>query len=216
MSNFNHDALQRIPIIGILRGIESVHLMPIVEAYLEAGFTTLEVTMNTKDADALIQTTVKKFGNQLNIGAGTVRTMEELQTALDAGAQFIVTPILSEEVIAFCHAQKIPVFPGAYTPTEVYCAWSLGATAVKIFPATTGGLNHIKALKGPLDHIPMIPTGGVNPNNLAQFFDVGIFGVGMGSQLFPKHLLAERNWHGLKTQLSKTYSAYQSWKNSQI
>ena len=215
MTNFSFDAFHQVPIVGILRGNHLKQIHSIIDCYQAAGFTTLEITMNSDGAAAYIQSIAKDANSALNIGAGTVCTMDDLEIALQAGAQFVVTPIVNIPVIKYCASRNIPIFPGAYTPTEVFQAWEAGATAVKVFPAVTGGLTHIKALKGPLNHIPMIPTGGVSAANLADFFNVGIWGVGMGSQLFPKSKIIEHDWEGLLTQLNEVMGAYRSWKAHQ-
>jgi len=124
--------------------------------------------------------------------------MADLKRALDAGSQFIVTPILDEEVVRYCVENKIPVFPGAYTPTEIYKAWSLGANAVKIFPATQLGTRYIKDILGPLNTIKLLPTGGVNKENIADFFNVGCVGVGMGGSLFDKNIILSGDKEALK------------------
>ena len=211
---FSENLFKQIPIVGILRGISKHLVMPVLSNYFEVGFTTIEITMNTEGATEMISSAVDLFGEQGNIGAGTVRDLRELELALEAGAQFIVTPILDKAVIEACAQRNVPIFPGAYTPTEVYTAWKLGATAVKVFPAATGGFSHIKAIKAPLEMIPIIPTGGVNTENLSQFFNLGIYGVGMGSQLFPSQLIAEQKWEALKEQLLRVKSAFDDWKET--
>ncbi len=209
---FSADHFSKLPIVGIIRGLAEEGVEQLLSIYVEEGFTTLEITMNTANAPEMIKKALNNFGNQLNVGAGTVRTAQELEAALAAGAQFIVTPIVEAAVIEQCLEQSIPVFPGAYTPTEIYHAWRMGATAVKVFPASIGGIEHVKAVKAPLEMVPLLPTGGVNANNLGQFFDLGIYGVGMGSQLFPKALIANKDWEGVRTQLVRVKKAYESWK----
>ncbi len=144
----------------------------------------------------------KEFPN-INIGAGTVCTMGDLSSALDAGAQFIVTPVLVEEVVKRAVAQQIPVFPGAYSPTEIYQAWTWGASAVKIFPATQLGAQFIKDILAPLNKIKLLPTGGVSRENIRAFFAAGAVGVGMGSSLLDKQLISENNFDGLKEHFIK-------------
>lgn len=209
---FSIQRFKEFPIIGILRGIASERAAQVFKICREEGVTTLEITMNTPGAAAMIQAAALEFSTELNIGAGTVRTLHELDTALNAGAQFIVTPIVNPDVIKSCVAQQIPVFPGAYTPTEIFTAWQLGATAVKIFPATTGGLAHLKAIQAPLEMIPLIPTGGVTPENLAAFLDAGVYGIGMGSQLFPEKIIAQENWAQLRLQIRQVKQAFEHWK----
>lgn len=186
----------KAPIVGIIRGYDSSTCFEIAHSFDEAGLTTLEVTMNTPAASEIIKALSTKFP-QLNIGAGTVVDMEGLHAALKAGAQFIVTPIVDKEVILECVSHKIPVFPGAYTPTEIYQAWSLGATAVKIFPATQLGTTFIKDVLAPLNQVKLLPTGGVSVDNIRSFFEAGSVGAGMGSSLIDKALVREKNWKGL-------------------
>ena len=111
---------------------------------------------------------------------------------------FIVTPVINEEVIQSCVSQGIPIFPGAFTPTEIYKAWSLGASAVKVFPATQLGVTYIKDVSAPLNDIKLLPTGGVSKTNIKSFFEAGAYGVGMGSSLFDKQLISDQNYTALK------------------
>lgn len=205
MSNkesFSWELYNRAPIVGIVRGVSTDIMRDIAKAYLQAGLHTIEITMNTAGAAAMISILRSEF-NDLNVGAGTVCNMEDYDRALAAGAQFIVTPILDETVIKNAVAQEIPIFPGAYSPTEIYRAWSLGASAVKIFPATQLGVQFIKDLSGPLNEIKLLPTGGVSLENIRSFFEAGAVGVGMGSSLFDKKLIMERNFEGLTDHFAK-------------
>lgn len=210
---FKVDHFNQLPIIGILRGIDSARVERIVDLYSKVGFTTVEITMNTPGATEMIKS-LRSTYTDLNIGAGTIRNKEELMAALNAGATFIVTPFADFEVINICVDQTIPIFVGAYTPLEIYNAWKAGATAIKIFPATTGGLKHIKAIKGPLDMIPLIPTGGIGPHNLVDCLNIGVYGVGMGSQLFPKVLVEAENRQELEQHLMQIKCLYDEWKSS--
>lgn len=202
-----------MPIVGIIRGIDKSKAETVFALYEKVGFSTIEITMNTDGASEMIAHLVESFAGRLNVGAGTVRTMEELNGALNAGAQFIVTPILDKAVIKTSVAKNIPIFVGAYTPTEIFQAWQWGATAVKVFPTITGGVTHIKAVKAPLEMIPLIPTGGVTVDNIGEYFDLGIEGVGMGGQLFPKIMIEQENWEGLEHRLEQVKQAYLQWKN---
>lgn len=213
MSTFSQAKFEEMPIVGIIRGIAKDKAARVFALYEKVGFSTIEITMNTEGAGEMITHLVASFAGRLNVGAGTVRTMEELDEALQAGAQFIVTPIVNQAVIEKCAAKNVPIFVGAYTPTEIFQAWQWGATAVKVFPTITGGTTHIKAVKAPLEMIPLIPTGGVNIDNIPEFFDLGIYGVGMGGQLFPKTMIEQENWEELEQQLQKVKQAYLQWKN---
>lgn len=198
-SLFSWSLFNKAPIVGIVRNFSMAELGAILPLYQEAGLTTIEITMNTPGAEALIRYALDHHRTgSLNIGAGTVCTMDELERALTAGAQFIVTPILNEDVIRACVTQGVPVFPGAFTPSEIYKAWSLGASLVKIFPATSLGPAYIKDLKAPLGQIKLLPTGGITLSNMANYLKAGADGVGVGSHLFDKTLIGEQNWPGLR------------------
>ena len=195
--SFSWNRFHEAPIIGIVRGLELATVINIAKTYRDAGLNTLEITMNTPHVAQLIATLRKDFP-EFNVGAGTVCTIHDLEIALKAGSQFIVTPIIDEEVIKKCVSRDIPIFPGAYTPTEIYKAWSLGASAVKIFPATQLGPQYIKDVLAPLNEIKLVPTGGVSKENINSFFKAGAVGVGMGSSLLHKEFIANGDFDGLK------------------
>lgn len=199
---FSWEAYGKRPVIAILRGLPSSTIMNIAEAYAQADFVNLEVTMNTEDAPQIITNLLREFP-MLNIGAGTVCTTEDLQIAIDAGSEFIVTPITNPEVISQSVLQNIPIFSGAYSPTEIHQAWTLGASAVKIFPANQLGPAYIKDVLAPLNSIKLIPTGGVTLQNIKSFFVAGSFGVGMGSGLLDKQLIQANDFVGLKEHFLK-------------
>jgi 2-dehydro-3-deoxyphosphogluconate aldolase / (4S)-4-hydroxy-2-oxoglutarate aldolase len=200
---FSWALFEKAPIIGIVRNLtleEVTHILPL---YREAGLTTIEITMNTPDAHKIIQYAIENEQQGLNIGAGTVCDKDDLKTALKAGAQFIVTPILNKKVIKRSVKKDIPIFSGAFTPTEIYKADAWGASMVKIFPATTMGADYIKDLKAPMNHLKLLPTGGVNLENMAEFYKAGANGFGIGGQLFDKKMIQDKNWEGLKSHFVK-------------
>ena len=186
---FNIKIFEKVPIIGILRNINEETVKSLLPVYFKSGFNSVEITMNSPRAAEIIQNSVKDFP-QMNIGAGTVCTMEELDLACNAGASFIVSPILSNEIIKKSIERKVAVFPGALTPFEIFKAHNLGATAVKVFPITSFGPKYVKDLMGPLNNIKLIPVGGVSKDNIKAFFESGSYGVGMGSSLFSKDLIS--------------------------
>lgn len=195
--SFSWERYHKAPIVGIIRGLERETVLNIAKTYLDAELSTLEITMNTLGVATLISTLRKEFP-ELNIGAGTVCTMRDLEIALKAGSQFIVTPVIDEDVIKNCVNLKIPIFPGAFTPTEIYRAWHLGASAVKVFPATQLGPQYMKDVLAPLNEIKLVPTGGVSKDNIKSFFKAGVVGVGMGSSLLDKELIKRSDYEGLK------------------
>jgi 2-dehydro-3-deoxyphosphogluconate aldolase/(4S)-4-hydroxy-2-oxoglutarate aldolase len=194
--SFSWEKFNETPVVGILRGFSNAEILEIIPIYNNSGFHTVEITMNSPNAEESIRNLRTQFP-EMNVGAGTVCNMNDLKNALDAGSQFIVTPIIDEEVISFCVENKIPVFPGAYTPTEIYKAWSLGANAVKIFPATQLGVRYIKDILGPLNKIKLLPTGGISKDNIASFFEVGCVGAGMGGSLFDSKLIKAKDYKAL-------------------
>lgn len=186
----------KMPVVGILRNVPLNVIEAILPYYKKAGFTTLEITMNSENVCEIISR-LSEDNPDMNIGAGTVCTMADLKKALDAGASFIVTPILDTAVVIYCKEHTIPIFPGAYTPLEIYTADKLGATAVKIFPATQLGAGYIQEVLASLSHLKLLPTGGVSVENIASFFKSGAVGVGMGGALFDKTLIANEDYDGL-------------------
>lgn len=195
--SFSWEAFNSMPLVGILRNVPLAKVKVLAGLYDESGLTTLEITMNSASAAETISYLSGKFGDTLNIGAGTVCTVEDLNQALTAGATFIVTPILNEDVIKACVEKKVPIFPGAYTPTEIYKAWSLGAEMVKVFPATRLGSSYIKDVLAPLPYLKLLPTGGISLNNFTEFLQAGAKGLGIGSTLFPPALIEEGSWDEL-------------------
>ena len=199
---FSWDRFYQVPIVGIIRGLSLDQVKSILPVYVASGLTTIEITMNTKAADDIIRIARKTYPN-LNVGAGTVCTEKDLKQALDAGAQFIVTPIIDKKVIGSCVKKKTPVFPGAFTPTEIYQAWSLGASMVKVYPAKALGPGYIKDVKAPLDQIKLMPTGGIGLDDIDAYKKAGADGYGIGTPLFVKQLIDEKNWDALKEHFQK-------------
>lgn len=195
---FSTNLFAQAPVVGIIRGLSATQVTAILPLYVDSGLTTLEITMNTPGAGAMIRQAIERYPTQLNIGAGTVRTLADLDDAIAVGAQFIVTPTLNEAVILRCVERGIPIFPGAFTPTEIERAWTLGATMVKVYPAGVLGPDYIRDVKAPLDDVKLLPTGGIGLDNIAAYRKAGADGVGMGSQLFDKTLIRNQDWSGLR------------------
>jgi len=197
MTGFSWERFENMPIVGIVRGIGMEDFKHILPIYVQAGLTTVEVTMNTFDVESLIRYAVEEYSGILNVGAGTVCNTDDLDRALDFGAQFIVTPLINEMVINTCVDKNIVIFPGALTPTEIYRAWSLGANVVKVFPAGYMEASYLREIKAPLNNVKLLPTGGISLHNMQSFLDVGVEGFGIGSPLFDKELIKSKDWKGL-------------------
>ncbi len=188
------DRFKKLPIMGILRGAEAEIIEPLLETVASSGLRTIEITMNTSGAPDLIKRMVKLARNRLIIGAGTVLTMDDLSSALDAGATFIVLPTLAPDVVEYCVKNAIPVFPGALTPQEICNAWRAGATMVKVFPAKFFGPAYFKEIKGPFQDVELLACGGVTAENISSFFSCGASAVAFGGSIFKKEWLAAREF----------------------
>ncbi|WP_054023339.1 bifunctional 4-hydroxy-2-oxoglutarate aldolase/2-dehydro-3-deoxy-phosphogluconate aldolase [Bacillus sp. FJAT-28004] len=170
-------------IVAILRGIEDRHADATAQALIDGGIHMMEITMNTDGAAAMIDRWRTKFDGKAAVGAGTVTDVALAKQAAEAGAQYLISPNLDEEVIAYGREHGLSVWPGVMTPTEIVKAWKAGADAVKIFPMGTLGIGYLQEIRGPLNDIPMIATGGVDLHNIADYFKAGANAVGMGSKL---------------------------------
>lgn len=212
---FHSTRFKQMPVIGIIRNLSLKDIEQILPLYYVAGLTTIEITMNTPNASQMIRYATKLFGDKLYIGAGTVCTSDDLEKAITAGSRFIVTPILNKEVIKTCIQKQVPIFPGAFTPTEIYTAWSWGAEMVKVFPVSQLGSSFIKELGGPLSQIKLLPTGGINLNNCIDFMQAGAAGLGIGSQIFDHNLIENKNWNGLKELFISFVNKLSNWYMNQ-
>jgi len=208
MTDFSHASFRKYPLIGILRGYNKANTTAIVEAYIAAGLTTLEITLNTPAALEIIESMASRYSDSLNIGAGTVCSIDQMENALNAGAGFIVTPILNTEIVHRCRKIEVPVFPGAFSPTEIYNAWEAGANMVKVFPANAFGPEYIMQVKAPLDSIKLLPTGGISLDNIPAYMDAGADGFGLGSSLFRDDFINNGKWSALEQHFKKFAALY--------
>ena len=173
-------------------------LVKVVEAVAAGGVHCIEVTMTTPGALQCIEAASRKLAEaDVLLGVGSVLDAETCRMAILAGAEFVVTPTLSVPTIQMARRYGKPVIPGAFTPTEILTAWENGADFVKVFPSSVGGPAYIKAIKGPLPQIPLVPTGGVNLDNVGAFLGAGAAAVAVGGNLVSKQLVAERDFEGL-------------------
>lgn len=170
-------------VMAILRGQQSTFVDPSIETLIDTGFRCLEVTLTTPDALQLISRWAVAAPSGVQIGCGTVMRASEARAAIDAGARFIVAPNFSEDVVAACHDRSVPVYPAGWTPTEIAKAWDAGAAAVKLFPASVGGPDYVRQLRGPMPAVRLIPTGGIDVSQAAEYLAAGADGVGLGSPL---------------------------------
>lgn len=203
LSRFDRARFDALPVVGIIRGFAREVVEPMVAAAIEGGLRNVEITLNTPDAEALIRLASERWGHSVNVGAGTVTTLDGLNRALNAGAGFIVTPTLNVDVVRACVDRGVPVMPGAMSPTEIVAAWELGATLVKVFPADGLGPAFIRSLRGPLPHIPLMPTGGVTVETLPAFRRAGAAAFGVGTPLFDPKRAAAHDWSWFRLQAER-------------
>jgi len=176
-------------IIAIMRAKSSGQLIAAAEAIRLGGVKVIEVTMTTPGALNVITEATQKYGQEVLFGAGSVLDPETARAAILAGAGFIVAPSLNQAVISLCHRYSIPVLPGCFTPTEMLTAWEAGADMLKLFPADLGGPDLVKAILAPFPQFEIVPVGGVDLDNAAEFIEKGAVALGIGSSLINQKLL---------------------------
>jgi 2-dehydro-3-deoxyphosphogluconate aldolase / (4S)-4-hydroxy-2-oxoglutarate aldolase len=197
-------AVTDVRVIAILRGLPPAQALEVSYALAEAGVRAIEVTVDSPDAFAVIGELSGIAG--VTAGAGTVLDIGDAERALEAGASFLITPVVDVAVIGWAEARGVPIMPGAMTPTEVSTAWTAGAAAVKLFPAGTLGASYVRAIRAPLPHIPLIPTGGVDDKTVGDFFRAGAFAVGAGGALFDCKRLHAKDYAGM-TEVAARFMA---------
>jgi 2-dehydro-3-deoxyphosphogluconate aldolase/(4S)-4-hydroxy-2-oxoglutarate aldolase len=197
-------------IIAVVRARSPEQVLPLSEALLAGGVVAIEITMTTPNAIAAIREASQKLGDRALIGVGTVLDADTCRAAIDAGAQFVVSPICRTELIPIAAAAQRPIMLGSYTPTEAQLAHEAGSDFIKIFPADTLGPNYIKALRAPLPHLRIVPTGGVDAGNVAEWFKAGCAAVGAGSSLVAAKILQDGNWPELTRRATEFGTAARS------
>jgi 2-dehydro-3-deoxyphosphogluconate aldolase/(4S)-4-hydroxy-2-oxoglutarate aldolase len=170
-------------VVAIVRGGSGRRTAAVLDTIVDAGLTCVEVTLNTPGAIKEITEARRRCGAKAEIGAGTVRSARQAQAALAAGAQFLVSPHVGVDIARVARSAGVPYYPGAFTATEISSAWDAAAAAVKVFPSGLGGVPYLRAIRGPLDDVPLIPTGGVNPSVAEELIAAGAFAVGAGGWL---------------------------------
>jgi 2-dehydro-3-deoxyphosphogluconate aldolase/(4S)-4-hydroxy-2-oxoglutarate aldolase len=200
------DGLLTPGVVAIIRADSSEQLIDASRALIAGGVSGIEVTMTTPNALKVLADLRREFGDQVLPGVGSVLDVKTAEAAIAAGAEYVITPVLKPEVIAWCNRAGKPIFAGAYTPTEAQTAYELGADFVKIFPADGLGPKYIQALRGPLPHLKIVPTGGVDVNTAGAFIKAGCVAVAAGSSLVSKEILQNKDWAKL-TDLASQFIA---------
>ncbi len=171
-------------LVAVVRAENSEQAIRITEACIEGGVAAIELTFTVPFAHEVIETLAKRYTHdEIILGAGTVLDPETARVAMLSGAQFIVSPYFSEELVRFCNRYRCPVMPGVMTVTEAIHAMEAGADILKVFPGELSGPRFIKAIRGPLPYAQIMPTGGVNVDNAAEWIKAGAVALGAGSAL---------------------------------
>ena len=186
--------LSRPGIVAVVRAQKPEQVIPLSEALLAGGVHAIEITMTTPSALEAIRDARERLGEKALIGVGTVLDVDTCRAAVEAGAEFVVSPICRTELVAIAPGADRPIMLGAYTPTEAQIAHEAGADFIKIFPADTLGPGYVKALRAPLPHLRIVPTGGVELDNAAAFLKAGCAALGVGSSLVSAKILQEADW----------------------
>ena len=201
------NSIRKSGVVAVVRTRESDRVTAIAEALLEGGLSAIEITTSVPGAVDLVRTLSGALGNRVLLGAGTVLDVDTAKRFIDAGARFIISPIFRGELLQLCHDNDVAVAPGCFTPTEIFEAWEFGADFVNVFPATSLGPAYFRELRGPLPHLPILPTGGVTLDNVADWITAGAVAVGVGAALLDARAIAGGHYDVLTARASAFLSA---------
>ena len=193
-------------VIAVVRTQQPEQVLPLCAALVDGGITALEITFTVPNACEVVAAVSRAFGDRATVGVGTVLTAFQLKSALDAGAEFFVTPICRPELVPLAPTAGRPIMLGAYTPTEAQLAHEAGADFVKLFPADNHGPKGVRAFRAPLPHLRIVPTGGVTLANAGEFIKAGCVALGVGSTLITAESLSKNDWPALR-KLAADYVA---------
>ena len=183
----------------------------VLDACLSGGLQFVEFTLNSKESLSCIEFASKEHSSTLCTGAGTVVTVSDATRAINAGAQFIVSPTLNTDVASYCSEQGLAYFPGALTPTEIEKSWSAGATMVKVFPASLMGPDYLSIVRGPFEDVLLLAVGGINVTNVDEYLKAGASAVAIGGSVFSPLRIKNKEFDAIKDDVSKFMLAVQSY-----
>lgn len=204
------NAIKERKIIAIVRGVEPKKLVPLAKALYDGGIRLMEITysadgsVSDEETAAAVGVLANEFDGRMYIGSGTVLTREQVKRTNDAGGRFIISPNTDAEVIRYTKELGMVSIPGALTPSEAEAANRAGADFVKLFPVTSMGTSYVKAIAAPLSHIKFLAVGGITPENIGEYLDIGVCGFGIGSNIINKEYIAEENYEKI-TASAKEY-----------
>ena len=191
------DEIIKRKVVAVLRVKEEEKLKKVIQAIAAGGISIAEITMTVPNAIKLIEKMSKELDENIIIGVGSVLSKEVAEEAINAGAKYVVSPILKKEIIEIAQKYDVPVMPGCFTPTEIYSAFEMGADIAKVFPADIVGMSFFKAILAPMPHLKLMPTGGVSLTNAGEWLKAGACAVGIGSALLDDKAIKEENYFKL-------------------
>jgi 2-dehydro-3-deoxyphosphogluconate aldolase/(4S)-4-hydroxy-2-oxoglutarate aldolase len=198
------ELLDKTQMIAVVRTNEPKEALKLGEIAVKSGVFVVEITATVPSYDKVVTQLRDTFGNSAVVGVGSILNTGQLETALDAGAQFVVTPAVVKDITISHYLTKSIFIIGALTPSEILHAEDIGADLVKVFPVNAvGGISYIRSILEPMPWLKLVPTGGVNLDNFVAFIDAGATCVGLGSALFPKQLLLEEKWEAMSQHIAK-------------
>jgi 2-dehydro-3-deoxyphosphogluconate aldolase / (4S)-4-hydroxy-2-oxoglutarate aldolase len=204
--------IKELGLLAVIRGPSVELTIQMVKALVEGGVLGIEITYSTPNAEGVVAELSKYFGDQILLGMGTLTEPAQAQSAIAAGANFLVSPICETGLVNAMTSTGVATMVGALTPTEVFQAYKAGADVVKVFPGSLGGPTYLKSLKGPFPYIPMMPTGGVSETNVKEWFAAGVVAVGAGSELCPPNLAKEGRFAEISQRAAAFVRAVQEAK----
>jgi len=206
------ERIKDIALLAVIRGPSENLTIKMVDALVAGGVVGIEITYSTPNAENVVRKLKEKYGDTIMLGMGTVTAPSQAKSAMEAGANFLVSPICEVNLVRSMVATGLATMAGALTPTEIFQTYQLGIDVIKVFPGSLTGPSYIKAVHGPLPQIPMMPTGGVSINNIADWFAAGAVAVGAGSAICPNHLAQEGNFNEISKRAAEFVKIVQQSK----
>ena len=190
-------------VIAVIRSTTSDDLSPFIDVIVESGINSIEITLTTPNALSIIKQLRRNYKSSILLGAGTVTDLDSAKKSLDAGAEFIVSPIYNFEVINYLKKNRFPIISGAFSPTEIYNSYHAGVDMIKIFPANLLGLENFKSIQGIMPNLLLMPTGGLTSKNARNWLDAGADVLGIGSSLINDQIVSNKDFDTLKLNSQK-------------
>ncbi|MCC5926440.1 MAG: bifunctional 4-hydroxy-2-oxoglutarate aldolase/2-dehydro-3-deoxy-phosphogluconate aldolase [Bacteroidetes bacterium] len=200
-------------IVAVVRVDTADQIDPTVDALLAGGVNSIELTMTIPNVLDHLPALIKRVGDQMVLGIGSVLNGETAQRVIDAGANFVVSPVMKADIIEAAQKNNIAVAVGAFSPTEIQTAWELGSDVVKVFPADQFGPGYIKAVKAPMPHLRLMPTGGVTVQNVGEWLSAGTFSLGLGSALVDIKAVRSGDYARITSNARALVDAHNAWKS---